>query len=255
MPKLSTPPVTYQPPDSIGDFPIHYCPSCAQSVIHKLIAEVIDELGIRECSIAITPAACAVYLYNYFNFDVAESAQGRAPAIATGLKRVQPNKIVFTYQSDGDLAASGLAQTVWAATRGENITIFFINNAIYEFTNGHRHSINASTQFRTASSNGHETYQAATPIGIAELLAGLPGATYVVRRAVHNSCAVQEAKKAIYTALQVQRAAAGFSLVEFMSSCSTNGTSAQCGSLNQPKPAPFYPLGDYKVADIVKNLN
>jgi 2-oxoglutarate ferredoxin oxidoreductase subunit beta len=244
MPKRSTLPVIYQEPEVLKDTLIQYCPSCTQGLVHKLIAEVIDELGLRECSIAVTPAACAVFLYNTFELDVAESAQGRAPAIATGIKRVQPNKVVFTYQSDGDLATAGLAQTVWAATRGENITVFFINNA----TNGHTH-------LTTSSSNEHTAGLAAPPIGIAELLAGLPGSTYIVRRAVYDSYAIQEAKKAIYIALRVQMAQAGFSLVEFMTSCPTNGTLARCYTMNEPKPVPHYSLGDYKIADIVKHLN
>lgn len=254
MSKRSVPSEVYLQPDSLNDLPNQNCPNCTQSLIHKLIAEVINELGIRKCTIAVTPMAYAVLLCNYFELDVAESAYGRAPAMATGLKRVQPEKVVFTYQSDGDLAATGLAQTVWAATRGENITIFFINNSIYSITNRPVRPASTSKQLITSlSHNVHET--ASTPIGIAELLAGLPGSAYVVRRAVYDSYTVQEAKKAIHTALQVQIAAIGFSLVEFMSSCPTNGTLAPCDTLDEPNLVPFYPLGDYKVADIVKNLN
>ncbi len=239
MPPQSAPPHLYLSPDSLNDLPLQYRPGCTQGFIYKLIAEVVDELNLRGCSIAVTPVVCAVYLHHYFEFDVAESAHGRAPAMATGLKRVQPNKIIFTYQSDDDLAETGLAQTIWAATRGENITVFFINNST----------------LCSPPSNGHAANRAVPSIGIAELLAGLPGATYVVRRAAYDSLAVHQAKRAIATALQVQIAKAGFSLVEFISTRPTNGASTSCGPLDVPNPDPFYPLGDYKVADIVKSLN
>ena len=249
--------VVYQRAASLSDVPTHYCPGCTHGLIHKLMAEVIDELDIRERTIAIAPVGCAVLLYNYFELDSAEAAHGRAPAMATGLKRVQPDKIVFTYQGDGDLAAIGLAEIMWAATRGEHITVFFINNAIYGMTGGQMAPTSLPGQVTSSSPMGRDVEVTGMPIRIAELLAGLPGAVYVVRRSVHDIYTIKEAKKAIRTAFRVQMAGAGFSLVEFLSSCPTNWTLAPCQALDWIKQnmIPYYPLGDYKVAEIVKHLN
>jgi 2-oxoglutarate ferredoxin oxidoreductase subunit beta len=198
-----------------------------------------------------------VFLYNYFELDAAEAAHGRAPAMATGLKRVQPDKIVFSYQGDGDLAAIGLAEIMWAATRGENITVFFVNNAIYGMTGGQMAPTSLPGQVTRSSPLGRDIEMTGMPIRTAELLAGLPGATYVVRRSVHNIHSIKEAKKAIRQAFRVQMAEAGFSLIEFLSSCPTNWGLSPCQSLQwiDQVMLPYYPLGDYKVADIVKHLN
>jgi 2-oxoglutarate ferredoxin oxidoreductase subunit beta len=249
--------VVYQRPEALNDVPTHYCPGCTHGLIHKLIAEVIDELGIRERTIAIAPVGCAVLLYNYFEVDSAEAAHGRAPAMATGLKRVQPDKIVFTYQGDGDLAAIGLAEIVWAATRGENITVFFINNAIYGMTGGQMAPTSLPGQVTRSSPTGRDVALTGMPIHIAELLAELPGAVYVVRRSVHDIYTIKAAKKAIRTAFRVQMAGAGFSLVEFLSSCPTNWmlTPGQALEWIEQQMVPCYPLGDYKVADRIKHLN
>jgi 2-oxoglutarate ferredoxin oxidoreductase subunit beta len=174
----------YQRAEALSDVSTHYCPGCTHGLIHKLIVEVIDELGIRERTIAVAPVGCAVLLYNYFELDSAEAAHGRAPAMATGLKRVQPDKIVFTYQGDGDLAAIGLAEIIWAATRGENITVFFINNAIYGMTGGQMAPTSLPGQVTTSSPLGRDIVLTGLPIHITELLAGLPGTVYVVRRSV-----------------------------------------------------------------------
>ncbi len=249
--------VVYQRPESLSDVPTHYCPGCTHGLIHKLIAEVIDELGIRERTIAVAPVGCAVFLYNYFELDSAEAAHGRAPAMATGLKRVQPDKIVFTYQGDGDLAAIGLAEIVWAANRGENITVFFINNAIYGMTGGQMAPTSLPGQVTSSSPQGRDVKSTGQPIRVAELLAGLPGAAYVARRSVYDIYTIKEAKKAIRTALRVQLAEAGFSLVEFLSSCPTNWGMTPGQALDWIKQymVPYYPLGDYKVGEIVKHLN
>ncbi len=249
--------VVYQRPESLSDVPTHYCPGCTHGLIHKLIAEVIDELGLRERTIAVAPVGCAVFLYNYFELDAAEAAHGRAPAMATGLKRVQPDKIVFSYQGDGDLAAIGLAEIMWAATRGENITVFFVNNAVYGMTGGQMAPTSLPGQMTRSSPLGRDVELTGMPIRVAELLAELPGATYVVRRSVHNIHSIKEAKKAIRQAFRVQLAEAGFSLVEFLSSCPTNWGLSPCQSLQwiEQVMLPYYPLGDYKVADIVKHLN
>ena len=249
--------IVYERPEALEETSTHYCPGCTHGLIHKLIAEVIDELGIREQTIAVAPVGCAVFLYNYFNLDSAEAAHGRAPAMATGLKRVQPEKIVFTYQGDGDLAAIGMAEAVWAATRGENITIFFINNAIYGMTGGQMAPTSLPGQITASSPTGRDIALTGMPIRIAELLATLPGATYVVRRSIHDIHTIKQAKKAIRTAFQVQQAEAGFSLVEFLSTCPTNWKLSPQEALDwvAQEMAPYYPLGDYKVSNVVNRLN
>jgi len=248
--------LVYQRPQSLSDVPTHYCPGCTHGLIHKLIGEVIDELDIRERTIAVAPVGCSVLLYNYFELDSAEAAHGRAPAMATGLKRVQPDKIVFTYQGDGDLASIGLAEIMWAAMRGENITVFFINNAIYGMTGGQMAPTTLPGQVTSSSPTGRDVELTGMPIRMAELLAGLPGTSYVVRRAVCDIRTIKEAKKAIRTAFRVQMAGAGFSLIEFLSSCPTNWGLGPYQALEWIKQnmIPYYPLGDYKVADIVKEL-
>ena len=249
--------VVYRRPDSLADVATHYCPGCTHGLIHKLIAEVIDELGIREETIAVASVGCSVFLYNYFELDSAEAAHGRAPAMATGIKRVQPEKIVFTYQGDGDLAAIGIAEVIWAATRGENITIFFINNAIYGMTGGQMAPTSLPNQITTSSPTGRDVKQTGMPIRVAELLAGLPGAAYVVRRSVHDIRTIKESKQAIRTAFRTQMAGAGFSLVEFLSSCPTNWKMSPREALGwiQHHMEPYYPLGNYRVSDLVRSLN
>lgn len=249
--------VVYQRPGALSEAPMHYCPGCTHGLIHKLIAEVIDELDIRERTIAVASVGCSVFLYNYFELDSAEAAHGRTPAMATGLKRVQPDKIVFTYQGDGDLAAIGLAEIVWAATRGENITVFFINNAVYGMTGGQMAPTSLPGQVTTSSPLGRDVELTGMPIRIAELLAGLPGAAYVVRRSVYDIRTIKEAKKAIRVAFRTQVAGAGFSLVEFLSSCPTNWDLTPLQALDWIKQqlVPYYPLGDYKVSERVRQLN
>ncbi len=249
--------IVYQPPESLVDVPTHYCPGCGHGLIHKLIAEVIDELGIRERTIAVAPVGCAVFLYNYLNVDSAEAAHGRAPAMATGLKRVQPDKIVFTYQGDGDLAAIGIAEAIWAATRGENITTFFVNNAIYGMTGGQMAPTTLPGQVTTSSPAGRDIELTGLPIRVAELVAGLPGAAYVSRCAVYDILTIKQAKKAIRRAFRAQMAGAGFSLVEFLSTCPTNWklTPRQAVGWLKENMVPYYPLADYRVTDMVKNLN
>ena len=248
--------VVYRRPEALSDVATHYCPGCTHGLIHKLIGEVIDELGIRERTIAVASVGCSVLLYNYFELDTAEAAHGRAPAMATGLKRVQPDRVVFTYQGDGDLAAIGMAEIVWAATRGENITVFFVNNAIYGMTGGQMAPTSLPGQVTRSSPVGRDIEITGMPVRLAELLAGLPGATYVVRRSVYDMRTIKDARKAIRAAFQVQMAGAGFSLVEFLSSCPTNWDLPPHKALEWIKETmlPYYPLGDYKVADIVKEL-
>jgi 2-oxoglutarate ferredoxin oxidoreductase subunit beta len=248
--------VVYQRPQALSHVSTTYCPGCTHGLIHKLIGEVIDELGIRERTIAVAPVGCSVFLYNYFELDSAEAAHGRAPAMATGLKRVQPDKIVFSYQGDGDLASIGMAEIIWAATRGENITVFFVNNAIYGMTGGQMAPTSLPGQVTGSSPFGRDIETTGMPVRMAELLAGLPGASYVVRRSVYDIRTIKESKKAIRTAFRTQMAGAGFALVEFLSSCPTNWGMAAPQALDWIKQnmVPYYPLGDYKVADIVKEL-
>jgi 2-oxoglutarate ferredoxin oxidoreductase subunit beta len=244
--------IVYRRPESLAEMATHYCPGCGHGIIHKLIAEVIDELGIREKTIAVAPVGCAVFLYNYFELDSAEAAHGRAPAMATGIKRVQPDKIVFTYQGDGDLAAIGIGEAIWAASRGENITVFFVNNAIYGMTGGQMAPTTLPGQVTTSSPLGRDVELTGMPFKVAELLAGLPGAAYVVRRAVCDIRTVKEAKKAIRIALKMQMSGAGFSLVEFLSPCPTNWKLSPEESLGWVKEQmmPYFPLGDYNVSGL-----
>ena len=243
-------------PEALTDALTHYCPGCTHGIVHRLIAEVIDELGIREITIGIAPVGCAVLAYNYFNLDFAEAAHGRAPAMATGLKRVQPDKVVFTYQGDGDLAAIGTAEIVHAASRGENITTFFINNAIYGMTGGQMAPTTLPGQVTTSTPFGRDVKIAGYPLRVAELIATTSGAAYVVRRMVTKPATIASAKKALKLAFQAQMAELGFSLVEILSSCPTNWGLSPLEALEwvEESMAAYYPLGDYKVIDEVKSL-
>jgi len=247
----------YHHPEALTNISTHYCPGCTHGLIHKLIAEVIDELDIRERTIAVAPVGCAVFLYNYFETDGAEAAHGRAPAMATGLKRVQPDKVVFTYQGDGDLAAIGIAEAIWTATRGENITVFFINNAIYGMTGGQMAPTTLPGQVTTSSPGGRDIETTGMPLKVVELLAGLPGVAYLARCSVYDIGTIKQAKKAIRKAFKAQLAGAGFSLVEFLSSCPTNWKMSPQEALDWVKQemVPYYPLGEYKVSEMVKHLN
>ena len=243
-------------PEALTDAPTHYCPGCTHGIIHRLIAEVIDDLGIREITIGIAPVGCAVLAYDYFNLDFAEAAHGRAPAMATGLKRVQPDKVVFTYQGDGDLAAIGTAEVVHAASRGENITTIFINNAIYGMTGGQMAPTTLPGQVTTSTPFGRDVKLAGYPLRVAELIATTSGAAYVVRRMVTKPATIASAKKAIMLAFQAQMAELGFSLVEILSSCPTNWGLSPLEALEwvEESMAAYYPLGDYKVIDEVRSL-
>jgi len=243
-------------PGALTDALTHYCPGCTHGIVHRLIAEVIDELEIREITIGIAPVGCAVLAYNYFNLDFAEAAHGRAPAMATGLKRVQPDKVVFTYQGDGDLAAIGTAEIVHAASRGENITTIFINNAIYGMTGGQMAPTTLPGQVTTSTPFGRDVKLAGYPLRVAELIATTSGAAYVVRRMVTKPATIASAKKAIKLAFQAQVAELGFSLVEILSSCPTNWGLSPLEALEwvEESMAAYYPLGDYKVIDEVKSL-
>jgi 2-oxoglutarate ferredoxin oxidoreductase subunit beta len=243
--------LTYARPKALTETYTHYCPGCTHGVAHRLVAEVIDELGLREKTIGVAPVGCAVFAYNYFNVDFAEAAHGRAPAMATGIKRVRPDNVVFTYQGDGDLAAIGTAEIIHAAARGENITTIFINNAIYGMTGGQMAPTTLPGQKTASSPCGRDVETMGMPLKMSEVIAGLPGAAYVVRRSLHNPREIIKAKKAIRQAFEVQLAGAGFAMVELLSSCPTNWGISPADSLKwiEENMLPYYPLGDYKIAD------
>ncbi|RLC68025.1 MAG: 2-oxoglutarate oxidoreductase [Chloroflexi bacterium] len=248
--------LVYRRPESLTAAHTHYCPGCTHGVIHRLVAEVLDELGVRERTIGIAPVGCSVLAYYYFNVDMAEAAHGRAPAMATGLKRVSPDKVVFTYQGDGDLAAIGTAEIVQAANRGELITTIFVNNAIYGMTGGQMAPTTLPGQVTTSSPTGRDVETAGFPIRMAELLGGLPGAVYVTRQAVLDVPGIRRTKKAIKLAFRTQLEGLGFSMVEVLSTCSTNWHMGPLEALEWAREhmVSYFPLGDTKVTDAVQAL-
>lgn len=241
--------IVYEKPHALSDVPLHYCPGCTHGIIHKLVAECIDELGIEGKTIGVAPVGCAVLAYDYFNCDMVEAAHGRAPAVATGLKRSDPeNHVVFTYQGDGDLASIGMAEIVHAAARNENITVVFINNAIYGMTGGQMAPTTLPGQITQTSPYGRDVKTAGFPIRVSELLSELDGPEYIERVSVHNVPAIKKAKKAIKKAFQNQLDGKGFSLVEVISACPTNWGKTPQEALKWVQEAmiPYYPLGVYK---------
>ena len=240
--------VVFDKPHSLTDAPLHYCPGCTHGIIHRLVAEAIDELGIEGKTIGVAPVGCSVMAYNYFACDMVQAAHGRAPAIATGVKRANPDNIVFTYQGDGDLASIGMAETIHAATRGENITVIFVNNAIYGMTGGQMAPTSLPGQVTQTSPYGRDTKSAGFPIKVCELLSELEGATYLERVAVNNVKNVKNAKKAIKKAFENQVNNKGFSLIEVVSTCPTNWGLTPIKALEwvDEKMIPYYPLGVYK---------
>lgn len=241
--------VVFDKPHSLTDVPLHYCPGCTHGIVHRLVAEVIDELGIEGRTIGIAPVGCSVMAYDYFNCDMIEAAHGRAPAVATGVKRADPeNNVVFTYQGDGDLASIGMAETVHAAARNENITVIFINNAIYGMTGGQMAPTSLPGQVTQTSPYGRDTNHCGYPIKVCEMLSELDGAEYLERVTVNSVKNIRAAKKAIKKAFQNQLDGKGFSLVEVISSCPTNWGMTPQAALKwiDEKMIPYYPLGCYK---------
>lgn len=228
--------------------PNHYCPGCSHGVVHKLIAEVIEEMGIQEDTVGVSPVGCAVFAYNYIDIDWHEAAHGRAPAVATGIKRLMPEKFVFTYQGDGDLAAIGTAETIHACNRGENFTIIFINNGIYGMTGGQMAPTTLEGMKTSTSPHGRDLSMAGYPLKIADMLAPLDGMRYVTRQSVHTPSAVRKAKKAIRKAFENQKENKGGSLVEIVSTCSSGWklTPAKANDWMEENMFPAYPLGDLK---------
>jgi 2-oxoglutarate ferredoxin oxidoreductase subunit beta len=245
--------LVYSRPVSLTPVHNHYCPGCTHGVAHRLIAEVLDEMNLRENTIGVAPVGCSVFAYNYFNFDFVEAAHGRAPAMATGIKRVLPDRTVFTYQGDGDLASIGMAEIMHAAARGENITVIFINNAIYGMTGGQMAPTTLPGQKTTSSPNGRDVETAGYPIRMAEILSNMDGAGYIVRRSLHDPKNIRLAKKAIRTAFETQMRGLGFSMVELLSTCPTNWGITPIEALTwlEEHMVPAYPLGDFKVSEHV----
>ncbi len=240
--------IVFDKPKSLTDAPFHYCPGCTHGIIHRLVAEAIDELGIEGRAVGVAPVGCAVMAYNYFACDMVEAAHGRAPAVATGLKRGNPDSIVFTYQGDGDLASIGMAETVHSATRNENITVIFVNNAIYGMTGGQMAPTSLPGQVTQTSPYGRDVATAGFPVRICEMLATLDGPEYLERVAVNNVKNVKNAKKAIKKAFENQINNRGFSLIEVISTCPTNWGMTPKKALEwvDKKMIPYYPLGVYK---------
>ena len=244
--------IVFEKPHALTDVPLHYCPGCTHGIIHRLVAEAIDTLGIEGRTIGVAPVGCSVLAYNYFACDMIEAAHGRAPAVATGCKRAEPGNIVFTYQGDGDLASIGTAEIVHAAARRENITVIFVNNAIYGMTGGQMAPTSLPGQVTQTSPYGRDVKTVGYPIKICEMLAQVDGAAYLERVAVNNVKNVKAAKKAIQKAFQNQVDGKGFSLIEVISSCPTNWgmTPQKAMEWVESDMIPYYPLGVYK--DITK---
>jgi 2-oxoglutarate ferredoxin oxidoreductase subunit beta len=241
--------LVYKRPAALAEFPTHYCPGCTHGVAHRLIAEVLDEMDVRAKTIGVAPVGCSVFAYNYFDCDFVEAAHGRAPAMATGIKRLLPDRIVFTYQGDGDLASIGMAEIIHAAGRGENITVIFINNAIYGMTGGQMAPTTLPGQVTTSSPSGRDVELMGFPMHMAEVLATMEGSGYIVRRALHDP-------KNIRLAFETQVRGLGFSMVELLSTCSTNWGISPLEALRfvEEHMIPAFPLGDYKVAPAVAEM-
>lgn len=240
--------IVYQKSAGLTDKELHYCPGCTHGIIHKLVAETLVELDVLQKAIVIAPVGCSVLAYEYFNCDAQEAAHGRAPALATGVKRVLPDRVVFTYQGDGDLASIGAAEIVHAAMRGENITVIFVNNAIYGMTGGQMAPTTLIGQRTTTSPYGRKVEGQGHPIRMSEMLATLQGTAYIARVAVHKIARINAAKRSIKKAFQMQIEKKGFSMIEVLSTCPTNWGVSPVEALNwlEHNMIPVYPLGVYK---------
>ena len=239
---------TFGRPEALLDVPTHYCPGCHHGIIHRLVAEVIDELKVIDRTIGVASVGCSALAYDYFNVDMVQAPHGRAPAVATGIKRVHPDGVVFTYQGDGDIAAIGTAEIIHAAARGERITTIFVNNAIYGMTGGQMAPTSLVNQVTTTSPYGRKLESAGMPIRLSEMLATLDGAKYLARVAVNNPANMAKAKAAIKKAFEIQIAGIGFSIVEVLSVCPTNWgmTAVEAIKWMETNMMPYYPLGVYR---------
>ncbi len=248
--------LVYKKSSVLSEKVMHYCPGCGHGTVHRLIAEVIEEMGIQSQTIGITPVGCSVLMYNYLEIDMQEAAHGRAPALATAVKRLMPEKFVFTYQGDGDLAAIGTAETIHACNRGENITVIFINNGIYGMTGGQMAPTTLANMKASTCPFGRDTKIMGNPLKMTELIAILEGTFYVTRQAVHTPAHVRRAKKAIRQTFENQKLNKGLSFVEVVSNCSSGWkmSPVQANKWMVKNMFPYYPLGDIKVeGQLVKN--
>ena len=241
--------LVYEKPHTMLEVDMHYCPGCAHSLVHKLIMEAVEELGIQETTIGVAPVGCAVFAYHYMNIDMQEAAHGRATAVATGIKRLMPDKYVFTYQGDGDLAAIGMAETIHAVNRGENIMIVFINNAVYGMTSGQMAPTSLVGMKTTTSPFGRDPVVYGYPIKVSELISQLPGAFYVSRHTVNKNTAVRKAKKAIINSLKYQQLHKGTCFVEIIGNCPSNWkmTPIEANNFIDEVMVKTFPLGDIKL--------
>ncbi len=241
----------FERPRSMTDVVTHYCPGCTHGTAHRLVAEVIDELGLRESTVGVAPVGCSVLLYQYMDTDMQQAAHGRAPAVATGIKRTRPNLTVYSYQGDGDLASIGLAEIVHAANRGEKITVVFINNAIYGMTGGQMAPTTMPNQRTTTSPFGRDVDLVGYPMRISELLSTLKTPSYIVRGSLHSPHHILQAKKALLQAFRYQTEGTCFSMVELLSICPTNWgiTPVKANQWLEQNMLPYYPLGVFKTPD------
>ena len=239
--------VVFKKTRALTDKATHYCPGCTHGIIHRLVAEVLEEMDVDGKTIGVAPVGCAVMCYDYFNVDMVEAAHGRAPAVATGIKRVHPDNVVFTYQGDGDLAAIGTAEMVHSATRGENITIIFVNNAIYGMTGGQMAPTSLPGQVTQTTPYGRDVSYSGFPVRVCEMISTLDGVAFAERVAVNNPANVRKAKAAIKKAFTAQVEKKGFSIVEILSTCPTNWGLAPTDALKwlEDNMMPYYPLGNY----------
>lgn len=242
----------YQRPKALKSKPFHYCPGCGHSTVHKILMELVDEMGIQSELIGVAPVGCSVFAYDYMDVDMQQAAHGRACAVATGIKRMMPDKLVFTYQGDGDFAAIGTAETLHAANRGENILTIFINNAVYGMTSGQMAPTTLPGMVSTTSPYGRDLKTMGYPLKMSELLAQLPGVAYVTRQSVHTPGNVRKTKKALQKALEYQKQELGYCLVEVVTNCPSNWkmTSLESNKFIDDKMIPYYPLGDIKVPEV-----
>lgn len=238
----------FQRPHALLDVPTHFCPGCGHGIVHRLVCEVMDEMGIEGDTIGVVPVGCSVMSYNYFGCDVIEAPHGRAPAVATGVKRTNPDKFVFSYQGDGDLAAIGTAETVHVGTRGENIVVIFINNTTYGMTGGQMAPTTLPGQVTQTTPFGRNTETAGYPIRICEMMATLSGTALAQRVAIDSVPHIREAKKAVRKAFENEKAKRGLSIIEVLSTCPTNWGLSPAESMQfvKDKMIPYYPLGVYK---------
>jgi len=244
--------VIFQKPKSLADVQTHYCPGCTHGIIHRLVAEVIDEMNIEGTTVGISPVGCSVMAYEYFNCDMIEAPHGRTPAVATGVKRADPELFVFTYQGDGDLAAIGTSETIHAAARGENITVIFVNNTIYGMTGGQMAPTTIPGQITQTTPYGRDPKINGFPLKVCEIISQIDGTAFAQRVAVDSVPHIKEAKKAIRKAFENQKEKRGFSIVEVLSSCPTNWGMTPSEALKRIREEmiPYYPLGIFKDTDV-----